>query len=258
MKNENLSLQELIIQKIEITSQIGQAEGNEKEQLISKAREISEKIKTFDTKKIQMHQEQKQQQKQHQKSGKNRVEMRCGCGNLYESSLKMRVPFAFCKDCRKEREDDIIKKIEEKLRTLPMYKADLRLDLHNTLNTIAPTTELPTKSACCISYVGKFIVTRIQAMQEIRERMDAGQIKFGVLVFKRASNRDSPEIKNRFTEIGSKAWFNKILPAEDESKKLFIDDSEDHVESVRSIGVHSVQINPGESLLSLITENQIK
>lgn len=260
---ENLSLSELEELKKNITAQIRNAENDQKQLLIGQAKEISDKIKSINpkiTKKIS----------QQPQKNNDLIEVICEqCEQIYKSSNKNRVPVVYCKKCRKIRQNDLIEIIcrdsnqtfflnsesEAEIYLKKFCKANIRLDLHKTLDTISSSTKLPTDSACCVSYVGALTITRSEARSEIKQRINTGQIRFGVLVFKRGSSRN-PEEANRFTDPGSKAWFNNILPADDDDNcgVLFVDDSEDHVNSVQSIGIPSILIKPGENLLKLINK----
>ena len=78
----------------------------------------------------------------------------------------------------------------------------LRLDLHNTLDTVDPDVNIFADS-CCISYVGKVTDTRIFARLDIQDRIKSGQIKYGILIFKRGNVKSNNYCK--FIEDGSKA-----------------------------------------------------
>lgn len=184
------------------------------------------------------------------------------CEIPFDGSRKIWADLAFCKTCRKKHSKDILEivnentftiykdsEIEEAEASLKNLEADIRLDLHKTLDTINSDIMLP-RSTCCISYVGRLTSTRINARQEIQERIRSGQLLFGALVFARGS-RKTPVESNKFKEPGSKAWFNQLIKGTD---PLFIDDSDDHVLSVESIGVRSLQLYSGENLLSLINK----
>ena len=130
---------------------------------------------------------------------------------------------------------------------LSKMPACLRLDLHKTLDTLDPNISIfETSQVCCISYVGRSSDIRNHAREDILDRIKYEQIEYGVLVFKRGKNINEP-----FTEDGSKAWANKYIPFKD-FKPLFIDDSADHVLSVNSIGILSVQIQSNDSLFDLL------
>jgi len=188
------------------------------------------------------------------------------CSKPFESSRKMHVDLAYCKTCRKKHSKDILEFVtsdsfkiftidqtEEAESLLSELQSDLRLDLHKTLDTIPIDTKLPDKT-CCLSYVGQLTATRISAREEIQERIKSGQLCFGALVFARGS-RKNIEACNRFTDVGSKAWFNMFVKSD---KALFIDDSDDHVLSVESVGIHSIQIYPDQRLLELIGKSEYK
>jgi len=185
------------------------------------------------------------------------------CSKPFEGSRKLYVDLAYCKPCRKKHSKDILEFVtadsfkiftsdqtDESESLLSELKADLRLDLHKTLDTIPIDTELPDKT-CCLSYVGQLTATRISAREEIQERIKSGQLNFGALVFARGS-RKNIEACNTFKDIGSKAWFNLLVKSD---KPVFIDDSDDHVLSVESVGIRSIQIHPDQNLLDLIANS---
>lgn len=189
------------------------------------------------------------------------MSQKCGsCGSDFDTS-KNSHPVVFCPPCRKLRNLDVceiitsdrviyysdISEAESLLKTMP---ATLRLDLHHTLDTVDSDFNVFSDS-CCISYVGKLTDTRLFARLDIQDRIKTGQIKYGVLIFKRGNSK-SPDKGCKFIEPGSKAWFNKIVPVDSGLEPLFIDDSEDHVKSVQSIGIRSIQIFPNDKLTDLI------
>jgi len=266
---ELTELDELTKQKDLLTDQIRLSTNNseKKKLLIDECKKISQKIK-------ELHPNQKNQDKQNNKQNNNQqkkqnlVTAECAhCDSEYQTSGKSRVPIAYCKECRKQRQDDIlefiigdsfsiyaIEQLDDAEKLLKTLKSDLRLDLHKTLDTISSNTKLPVKNACCVSYVGCLTVTRLDAREEIMERIKNNQIQFGVLVFKRGSPKN--ENRNSFTEIGSKYWFNSLVRS-DTKISMFIDDSEDHVLSVGCIdNIKSIQIKPREHLLNLIKNNK--
>lgn len=257
------TIEQLIAQKESLTLKIRENKDDplQKKLLIEECKQISQKIKDLQPPKDPI-QHAKQQEKK-----KNLVTAECDhCKNEYQTSGKTRIPIVYCKECRSKRQDDILeyvtvnnfqifteKQLADAEKFLKKQKANVRLDLHKTLNTISVNTKLPTDSTCCVSYVGCLTATRVDAREEIMERIQKGQIQFGVLVFKRGNPKN--ENRNSFTEIGSKAWFNSLVRS-DVDIPLFIDDSEDHVLSVGCIAnVNSVQIKPGNSLLDLIKNN---
>ena len=91
---------------------------------------------------------------------------------------------------------------------------------------------------CIISFVGKYSETRIEALEDIKNRIETGQVDFGVLVFKRG--KGGTDNSNTFHEAGSKAWVNSLLKIN--NKAIFIDDSEDHVLSVRSANIENLKV----------------
>jgi len=108
----------------------------------------------------------------------------------------------------------------------------LRLDLHGVLDTVDHTVIFDqSDTTCCISFVGNTTKTRVNAREEIMKRL-GHQISYGVLVFSRG--------KNTHHKVGGKAWINNLIPLPINKKGLFIDDSEDHYESVKSLGIHNL------------------
>lgn len=265
------SVEALILLKNELTQKIRSADPEEKKALIQKCKEITNKIKRLNPPKIPSNENNANRAtrvtdttRTFKKSAKlySCVE----CNNDYAVSDKMRVPIIYCKSCRKVRGKDIMELIDangniiiyqnskEAEKQLGTLKADHRLDLHKTLDTVSPNTKLPNESSCCISYVGCLTTTRLEARKDITDRITKGQIKFGCLVFKRGPSKE-PEKANTFMDVGSKAWFNKFLPGETDNV-LFVDDSTDHVNSVRHTGIRSVCIKPNESLLQILSKTK--
>lgn len=164
------------------------------------------------------------------------------CNECYQANGKY-VP-AFCEPCCTERKKDVVEiivpdnveryhdvKIAEDV--LGKLSANVRLDLHNVLDTIPENATLKynQEDCCCISFVGQTSQIRVQAKNEIIRRINSGQIAFGALIFKRGNRRNPKEI-NTYTVAGSKAWFNKCLQST-WTTPIFADDSNDHVQSVQ-------------------------
>ena len=281
------SLETLVNKKTELTNQIRNLSKDAKEEraeLISKSQFISKQIKEMTKKK------EKRTTSDISTNVMSKVEKLCAnCNEKYESSnkkSKSRSPqVVFCPKCRKIRNNDILEIIsadtnitifsdhekEEAESFLKELNAHIRLDLHKTLDTISPSTDVKIgiKSSCaieicCLSYVGSLTETRIGAREDIVKRIKAGQISFGALVFKRGSHKDQ-ELSHKFISVGSKAWFNNLTGYVECSKNagncycksfpLFVDDSSDHVESTRYVGVRSLLISPNDKLVELIRNN---
>jgi hypothetical protein len=102
------------------------------------------------------------------------------------------------------------------------------LDLHGVTDTIDPATPLG-YAAAVVSYVGKHSTTRYEAQEDCIARGLAGQILFGVLVFKRGKRAKG--VCQPTKDAGSKAWFCSLV----KTAKLFVDDSDDHVKSVEGL-----------------------
>lgn len=194
----------------------------------------------------------------------------CGIKEVNNSS------HAFCggKDgCSKKRMNDIIEIIYMKDGNLNVDRysmsnidkaeefiknrsAMIRIDLHNVLDLIDDHTKNivsdSSKMVGC-SYVGTTTKTRLDAHNEFKKRILSGQLGWGVLVFKRGKH-GNPNA-NSYHEIGSKAWFNRILPFEDNA--IFLDDSDDHVKSVHSLGIDKLKsylVKDLDDLMNVLSE----
>jgi hypothetical protein len=127
------------------------------------------------------------------------------------------------------------------------------LDLHGVTDTLDSTTSLGT-AAAVVSYVGRHSTTRYDAQRDIADRIRAGQILLGVLVFtrgKRVKRKCRPT-----QETGSKAWFCSRFS----TARLFVDDSSDHVESVASLrdGLQAILFDPqGDVSLPEVIEQSL-
>ena len=127
--------------------------------------------------------------------------------------------------------------LSEAIAFLKTLQSSVVLDLHGVLDTVNSDTILPiNKSRSCCSYVGRNSAIRKEAALVIKERIDNGQIDFGVLVFKRHE-----EIRN---DIGTKTWYCLLVGAE-----LFCDDSFDHVNYVKSYGIKTLHITKQQPLI---------
>ncbi len=120
------------------------------------------------------------------------------------------------------------------LNTLP--PTSVRLDYHGVLDTISPNKQLPEgHTYCVISYVGLNGEKHHQTRLELQQRIQKGQILFGVLVFKKGYKRKE---KRAFTQPGSKAWVNANLPEEVGKPTYFIDDHKEHLLSTQLLCPH--------------------
>ncbi len=191
------------------------------------------------------------------------------CNKPYEVSNKNRsAPIAFCRPCRKIHSKDIIEIITSKLviysekdllqaeqALLDLPGTDIRLDYHGVLDTISEDIKLGdgSNNICCISYVGQLTTTRINAREDMMNRMKSNQISYGILVFKRGSRR-FPEAGDKFVDPGSKAWANKLISS-NSANPIFIDDSTDHVRSVQFAGIDSYLFSPSDGNLVKFLDN---
>ena len=109
----------------------------------------------------------------------------------------------------------------------------VRLDLHGVLDTIPHTHIFDNfDKMCCISFVGSTTKTRLSARNDISRRI-GHQISYGVLIFSRGGPK--------YHDIGSKAWINSIIPLPINTTGIFIDDSNDHYESVKSFKIFNLK-----------------
>lgn len=140
------------------------------------------------------------------------------------------------------KDHQILTNVSKAEKELSKLTADIRLDLHGVTDIIDPKRKLLSDdirkehTICVISYVGKYSDTRLLARNTIKERIKTGQVDFGILVFKRGKRKSKSRF--RYHKPGSKAWVNNLIKS---SKPiLFVDDSSDHVESVRSMKIENM------------------
>lgn len=105
-------------------------------------------------------------------------------------------------------------------------------DLHGVWDLFDINEKPPLTNVVVVSFVGKLSNTRIEAQEDIEIRVKDGTIKAGFCVFER---KDPPCLVP-----GSKAWFIKQLKLAPSA--FFMDDSEDHVESVATLNIPSILI----------------
>ena len=166
------------------------------------------------------------------------------CDNCYKS-LSPEVKGIYCRICLSVRKHDICEfitstgmiifdkeNLDQLQATINQSEIGIRLDLHGVLDTIDHTIifDQP-QSICCISFVGSTTKTRISAREDIMRRL-GHQVSYGVLVFSRGGNM--------YHKVGGKAWLNKLIPLPTGKKAIFIDDSEDHYESTKSLRIHNL------------------
>jgi hypothetical protein len=135
--------------------------------------------------------------------------------------------------------------IAEATSTLSTMNANVRLDMADVLDVLSEnepifaTDKRALNKICSISWVGIKSTGGIgdilhKTRETMQKRILSGQIDFGVIVFERGPKGLTPTVAP-----GSKAWVNKTIPnfKPNESGKnaFFIDDSEDHVNSVNLI-----------------------
>lgn len=155
----------------------------------------------------------------------------------------------------------IFKDQETAERILKKYNADIRLDYHGVTDItkkdymLLPKENRDKNKICVISYVGKFSDKRVSTRLDVIERIKTNQIDFGILIFKRCRDKD---VCNVFHDVGSKAWINKLLSMNQHA--IFIDDSEDHYYSVKSLRIpnlKSILFNGKDEDLVNLIQNEI-
>lgn len=118
------------------------------------------------------------------------------------------------------------------------------LDLHNVADLFVPNTKFFDCDTCVLSFVGRAGKTRDTARDEIINRINTGQIKFGMLVFNRPKPAEVVKSTNIEDFIGTKAWvINKMKENISNSNFYFVDDSSDHVFVVEHYMKSSICIN---------------
>lgn len=124
-----------------------------------------------------------------------------------------------------------IQKAQHHLQSLP--ETSVRLDFHGVLDTLLPSQPLPSHHTyCVISFVGPTGITRNLVRQQIQERIETGQILFGVLVFQKGYTRQE---KRSFIAPGGKAWVHAQLPKLPTSPIYFLDDHMEHIRSAQTL-----------------------
>ena len=121
--------------------------------------------------------------------------------------------------------------IQEVEEWLSKQSIPLRLDLHGVADILNYEDVLPAET-CVISFVGRYSNTRDYARHDIVYRIMSGQIVFGILVFERG--RRNRKNQNTFHNVGSKAWVNSHIERVKNVRNVFVDDSYDHYNSVKS------------------------
>lgn len=132
------------------------------------------------------------------------------------------------------------------IRTLQMLSADCCIALQNTLDTINEITQFPSqqKTYCCIGYVNQNdLIAKANIRADICRRIASGQISFGILVF-----------DDTTCNIGSKTWVNRHLGRliRMGEPHNFIDNCEEHVISVQSVGGRATHLTDQNNLIELV------
>ena len=130
--------------------------------------------------------------------------------------------------------------IEEAIIFLKTLSSPMVFDLHGVLDTIDDDVILNHDISCC-SYVGHQSPMRSLARQEIKNRIASKQLWFGVLVFKRHENHRH--------DVGTKAWYCLLVGA-----KVFLDDSFDHINNVKSYGIKTYHITKQQPFLKTLNK----
>jgi hypothetical protein len=123
-----------------------------------------------------------------------------------------------------------------KLLTILGHDISIILDLHNVIdmydiNDKFLDDDIREKyKICALSYVGRNKM-RDSAREELKRRIDIGQIDMGIMIFERGYNK----VKDIFVSYGSKAWTIKYLHTAKYKRQLFVDDGLDHINSVTNM-----------------------
>lgn len=128
---------------------------------------------------------------------------------------------------------------KQAIKILQTLTANIRLDYHGVADLINDTDKIIESNQyniCIISYMGTHSENRIKTRLELIKRIENFQINFGIINFVRCEDKKA---KNIFHEPGSKAWINSLIKTGD--KAIFIDDSLDHYNSVKSLNIKNLQ-----------------
>lgn len=117
--------------------------------------------------------------------------------------------------------------------------------LEGVLNTVEDWRGF-TKSVAVCEHVNKLSLARVNAREDIWNRIEKEQIVWGCLIFNRGPYKDMKK-SNNFTEKGSKAWVCSLVNPE-----MFIDCHWDHINSVKSIDISTRKFNLDGDLFALI------
>ncbi len=100
-----------------------------------------------------------------------------------------------------------ISNVAEAEATLRELAADLRLDLHGCMDLLSPQevvvpSGVGSVDVCVVSFVGRKSQMRTQAREDLQTRIDAGQIKFGALLFRRGDSQPGTKYARASVECG--------------------------------------------------------
>ena len=124
---------------------------------------------------------------------------------------------------------------------LGSFDTHFRLDYHGVVDITEPTDKLiPDEdrdkyTICVISFMGTHSEQRLKTRASITQRMQLGQINFGIINFVRCKDK---KLIDSFHDPGSKAWINQALKID--NKAVFIDDSNDHIRSTNTLNIENL------------------
>jgi hypothetical protein len=173
----------------------------------------------------------------------------------------------YCDSCYNNRKNDICEYIDSNGISHYITKGNIsnfptligskpiqiRLDLHGALDLVSSDVIFRDANiCCCISYVGSTTKTRLLAKKEILSRLGK-QISCGFIIFKRGRGKTL----NTFYDVGGKAWINDLIPIDLTKKAIFVDDSDDHINSVvnkQINGLTAYLMREHDDLLKVISD----
>jgi hypothetical protein len=132
-----------------------------------------------------------------------------------------------------------VKTAEKMLKT---FTANIRLDYHGVIDLtevndpLIPKDKRDKYQICAISFTGTQSEQRMKTREDIMKRIESGQINFGIINFVRCYDKKQC---STFKEPGSKAWVNSLIRTG--SGAIFIDDSNDHYQSVQSLNIKNLK-----------------
>jgi hypothetical protein len=115
------------------------------------------------------------------------------------------------------------------------------------------TGKAPESDAVDLDRVDTIYKTR----ESMKKRILSCQIDFGIILFERGEKSGKDYLTTK--EVGSKAWTNKTIknykPSSTSKNAFFIDDSNDHIESLKEI---MVDVPETEKVIGIIKDTRLE